>query len=54
MCAETAKQTRSPSGRRGTVGGIQGGVTMLLTTGSIAHLEAALDLGIAQLRNQAG
>lgn len=30
--------------------GIQGGVLILLTTGRIAHLEAALDLGIAHLR----
>jgi AcrR family transcriptional regulator len=30
--------------------GIQGGVLLLLTTGSAAHLEAALDVGIAQLR----
>ncbi|MEU1310614.1 TetR/AcrR family transcriptional regulator [Streptomyces cinnamoneus] len=30
--------------------GIQGGVLILLTTGSIAHLEAALDRGIAHLR----
>ncbi|GHC59675.1 hypothetical protein GCM10010507_40700 [Streptomyces cinnamoneus] len=30
--------------------GIQGGVLILLTTDRIAHLEAALDLGIAHLR----
>ncbi|GCE00537.1 TetR/AcrR family transcriptional regulator [Embleya hyalina] len=30
--------------------GIQGGVLILLTTGGTAHLEAALDLGIAHLR----
>jgi AcrR family transcriptional regulator len=30
--------------------GIQGGVLLLLTTGSSAPLEAALDVGIAQLR----
>jgi hypothetical protein len=30
--------------------GIQGGVLLLLTTGSSAHLEAALDVGIAQLK----
>ncbi|MGW2182912.1 TetR/AcrR family transcriptional regulator [Streptomyces sp. NPDC001732] len=30
--------------------GIQGGVLILLSTGRIAHLEAALDLGIAHLR----
>ncbi|MFJ8475570.1 TetR/AcrR family transcriptional regulator [Kitasatospora sp. NPDC094011] len=30
--------------------GIQGGVMILLVTGSTAHLEAALDLGIARLR----
>lgn len=30
--------------------GIQGGVLLLLTTGSAAHLEAAVDVGIAQLR----
>ena len=30
--------------------GIQGGVLLLLTTGSTVHLEAALDVGIAQLR----
>ncbi|MFF7248024.1 TetR/AcrR family transcriptional regulator [Embleya sp. NPDC008237] len=31
--------------------GIQGGVLILLTTGRIAHLEAALDLGIAHMRS---
>ncbi|OPC78682.1 TetR family transcriptional regulator [Embleya scabrispora] len=31
--------------------GIQGGVLILLTTGATTHLEAALDLGIAHLRN---
>ena len=30
--------------------GIQGGVLLLLTTGSSAHLEAALDVGITHLR----
>lgn len=30
--------------------GIQGGVALLLATGRISHLEAALDWGIAQLR----
>jgi AcrR family transcriptional regulator len=30
--------------------GIQGGVLLLLTTGSSDHLEAALDVGIAQLK----
>jgi AcrR family transcriptional regulator len=30
--------------------GIQGGVTVLLSTGDISYLEAALDLGIAGLR----
>jgi AcrR family transcriptional regulator len=30
--------------------GVQGGVMILLTTGSTAHLEAALDVGIARLR----
>jgi AcrR family transcriptional regulator len=30
--------------------GIQGGVMVMLTTGSLTHLEAALDVGIAQLR----
>ncbi len=34
--------------------GIQGGVLILLTTGSAAHLEAALDVGIARLRASAG
>jgi AcrR family transcriptional regulator len=34
--------------------GLQGGVTMLLATGSIMHLEAALDLGIAQLLSVGG
>ncbi|MFC5667173.1 TetR/AcrR family transcriptional regulator [Kitasatospora misakiensis] len=33
--------------------GIQGGVLILLTTGSAAHLEAALDVGIARLRASA-
>jgi AcrR family transcriptional regulator len=32
--------------------GIQGGVLLLLTTGSSAHLEAALDVGIAALRRR--
>jgi len=30
--------------------GIQGGVTIMLSTGRIDHLEAALDLGLLQLR----
>jgi AcrR family transcriptional regulator len=30
--------------------GIQGGVMVMLATGSIAHLEAALDVGIANLK----
>ncbi|MER7582525.1 TetR family transcriptional regulator [Kitasatospora sp. NPDC097691] len=30
--------------------GIQGGVLILMTTGSLAHLEAALDVGLARLR----
>ncbi|MGK4578614.1 TetR/AcrR family transcriptional regulator [Kitasatospora sp. HPMI-4] len=30
--------------------GVQGGVLILLSTGHITHLEAALDLGIARLR----
>jgi AcrR family transcriptional regulator len=30
--------------------GIQGGVVVMLSTGSLTHLEAALDLGIAYLR----
>lgn len=30
--------------------GIQGGVLIMMSTGSLAHLEAALDLGIRQLR----
>lgn len=34
--------------------GVQGGVMILLTTGGIAHLEAALDRGIAHLRGPAG
>ncbi|MFD5081925.1 TetR/AcrR family transcriptional regulator [Kitasatospora sp. NPDC058406] len=33
--------------------GIQGGVLILMTTGSSAHLEAALDSGIAHLRASA-
>ncbi|GAA2707571.1 TetR/AcrR family transcriptional regulator [Actinoplanes palleronii] len=32
------------------VAGIQGGVAVLMATGSTAHLEAALDIGIAGLR----
>jgi AcrR family transcriptional regulator len=32
------------------VAGIQGGVTILLATGSLTHLEAALDTGIERLR----
>ncbi|WP_181784667.1 TetR/AcrR family transcriptional regulator [Pseudonocardia pini] len=32
--------------------GIQGGVLLLLTTGSSTHLEAALDVGIAHLRRR--
>jgi len=30
--------------------GIQGGVSVLLNTGDISYLEAALDVGIANLR----
>lgn len=30
--------------------GVQGGVAILMATGSLTHLEAALDMGIAQLR----
>jgi AcrR family transcriptional regulator len=30
--------------------GIQGGVVVMLSTGSLAHLEAALDVGISNLR----
>ena len=30
--------------------GVQGGVLILLTTGSAVHLEAALDSGLARLR----
>ena len=30
--------------------GIQGGVMVMLATGRIGHLEAALDVGIASLR----
>ncbi|MFJ9246818.1 TetR/AcrR family transcriptional regulator [Streptomyces sp. NPDC101776] len=30
--------------------GIQGGVLIMMSTGSVAHLEAALDLGIRQLQ----
>ncbi|MER6303896.1 TetR/AcrR family transcriptional regulator [Kitasatospora sp. NPDC001539] len=30
--------------------GVQGGVLILLTTGDLTHLEAALDVGIARLR----
>jgi hypothetical protein len=30
--------------------GIQGGVSVLLNTGDIGYLEAALDVGIANLR----
>ncbi|MFI6638601.1 TetR/AcrR family transcriptional regulator [Streptomyces sp. NPDC050504] len=33
--------------------GIQGGVLILMTTGGTAHLEAAVDLGIAHLRASA-
>ena len=32
--------------------GVQGGVLLLLTTGSSEHLEAALDVGIAHLRRR--
>ncbi|MDR3034015.1 MAG: TetR/AcrR family transcriptional regulator [Kitasatospora sp.] len=34
--------------------GIQGGVLILMTTGSATHLEAALDTGLARLRGTAG
>lgn len=34
--------------------GIQGGVMIFVTTGSLAYLEKALDLGIAHLRRRAG
>jgi hypothetical protein len=33
--------------------GIQGGVVVMLSTGSTRHLEAAMDLGIAALRDSA-
>ncbi|MFF2348491.1 TetR/AcrR family transcriptional regulator [Kitasatospora sp. NPDC058115] len=33
--------------------GVQGGVLILMTTGGCAHLEAALDTGIARLRGSA-
>jgi len=35
---------------RALLAGIQGGVSILLSTGDVAHLEAALDTGIAALR----
>ena len=34
--------------------GVQGGVLILLVTGRLTHLEAALDVGIAHLRGEAG
>jgi AcrR family transcriptional regulator len=34
--------------------GIQGGVSIMLATGSIAHLEAALDTGIERLHGEGG
>ncbi|GGX62526.1 TetR/AcrR family transcriptional regulator [Streptomyces fructofermentans] len=34
--------------------GIQGGVAILMSTGDSAHLKAALDVGIEQLRGRAG
>ncbi|MFI1439674.1 TetR/AcrR family transcriptional regulator [Streptomyces fructofermentans] len=34
--------------------GIQGGVAILMSTGDSAHLKAALDVGIGQLRGRAG
>jgi AcrR family transcriptional regulator len=34
--------------------GLQGGVMILLATGQLTHLEAALDVGIANLRGQTG
>jgi AcrR family transcriptional regulator len=36
---------------RALLAGIQGGVSIMLVTGDIAHLEAALDIGIAGLRS---
>ena len=35
----------------GLLAGVQGGVSMLLSTGQLTHLEAVLDLGIAYLRS---
>ena len=35
---------------RAILAGIQGGVTIMLATGDIAHLEAALDMGLESLR----
>jgi AcrR family transcriptional regulator len=35
---------------RALLAGIQGGVSIMLATGDLAHLEAALDVGIAGLR----
>lgn len=45
-----ARSVEAESSARTLLAGIQGGVWILLTTGSIAHLEAALDAGIAALR----
>ncbi|MFI6762234.1 TetR/AcrR family transcriptional regulator [Micromonospora sp. NPDC050417] len=36
------------------IAGIQGGVTMMLSTGRLTHLEAALDVGIDNLRRVHG
>jgi hypothetical protein len=44
------------AGRRAAalLAGLQGGVLIMLATGEIAHLEAALDEGIAALRRVPG
>ncbi|MEU7136025.1 TetR/AcrR family transcriptional regulator [Streptomyces sp. NPDC046261] len=46
---ETAPHLDADREAAALLAGIQGGVLILLTTGSTAHLEAALDLGLAHL-----
>jgi AcrR family transcriptional regulator len=45
-----SRRTDADTAGRALLAGIQGGVSIMLATGDLAHLEAALDVGIASLR----
>ncbi|SOD72222.1 TetR family transcriptional regulator [Jatrophihabitans sp. GAS493] len=49
---EVAATLDGPQAARALIAGIQGGVSIMLSTGELTHLEAALDLGIEQLRGR--